>query len=124
MSGKHEGSRRRSAEEWQGVLLRWEASGEDVERFCRRQGLRPATLRWWRWRLRNSTHTDTAMARSVPAAAVPGFAEVRLPELSLGSDEPVGFELRWSDGLTLHIPPAFDEAALRRLLVVLESVGC
>lgn len=124
MTGRNADSRRRSASEWESLILQWEASGEELDRFCRRQGLRPATLRWWRWRLGGSGRSERVFASQPTSAASPGFAEVRLPELARGGEEPVGFELRWSDGLTLHIPPNFDEAALRRLLVVLEAAGC
>ena len=116
-------SRRRSAEEWQGLLVELAASGEDVARFCWRRRLQPPTLRWWRWRL--AGRDGDSEAGSVPAVPTPPqFAEVRWREPGLAGEATAGFELRWSDGLTLRIPREFDESALRRLLSVLEVAGC
>jgi hypothetical protein len=120
MTKQSEVSNRRSASEWQSLILRWEASGESLEHFCRRQGIHPPTLRWWRWRLK-----DLGLAKpESPRAATPQFAEICLAEPAEGASEAGGFELRWSDGLTLRIPRQFDEVALRRLLMVLEATGC
>jgi hypothetical protein len=57
-----------------------------------------------------------------PSAAQ--FTEIRWRGSEAGGCTEAGFELRWSDGLTLRIPSEFDEGALRRLLAVLEAVGC
>lgn len=116
--------RRRSAEEWQELLVELAASGEELDRFCRRHRLHPPTLRWWRWRLAGRDQVETV--RALPAASSsPQFAEMRWREpVVVAAEAPVGFELRWGDGLTLRIPGQFDEGALRRLLAVLEVAGC
>jgi transposase-like protein len=124
MTKRGEVSRRRSASEWRTLILVWEASGESLERFCRRQGIRPSTLKWWRWRLRDSGHAKPESPGSAPSLGTPQFAELCLQEPAESAGEAGGFELRWSDGLTLRIPCRFDELSLRRLLVVLEATGC
>jgi len=119
--------KRRSAREWQDLVSKLAESGEDLARFCRRQGIHPPTLRWWRWRLRGATRGPASPPRPAPAAAEPiqvQFTELRVPEAASRSVIANGFELRWPDGLTLSIPSPFDEVALRRLLVVLEVGGC
>jgi transposase-like protein len=115
--------RRRSAEEWQELLTELAASGEEVDRFCRRHQLHPPTLRWWRWQLarRDLAATDRL---SPSASRSPQFVEMRWREPMVADEAPVGFELRWSDGLALGIPRQFDEGALRRLLAVLEGARC
>jgi len=96
-------------------------SGEEVGRFCRRHRLHAPTLKWWRWRLAGSVLAE----RAEPAEpSVPQFTEIRWRELVVASGAAAGFELLWSDGLRLRIPSEFDEGALRRLLSVLEAVGC
>jgi transposase-like protein len=45
---------RRTAAQWAEIIGSWERGGADVKTFAARMGLRPGTLTWWRWRLRNS----------------------------------------------------------------------
>ena len=47
-------ARRRSAQQWGRLVREWERSGQTAERFSARRGLRPSTLVWWRWRLRQA----------------------------------------------------------------------
>jgi transposase-like protein len=127
MAEKRAPTKRRSASEWQTLVAKLAESGEDIAQFCRRQGIYLPTLQWWRWRLRGSTRGLARPARPVPAAAEPiwsQFKELRVDEKASAAVSAEGFELRWPDGLTLAIPPQFDEFALRRLLVVLEVAGC
>src|SRR5262245_25994137 len=42
---------RRSAKEWSRLLDELERSGESPTAFARVRGIRPDTLKWWRWRL-------------------------------------------------------------------------
>jgi transposase-like protein len=116
-------SRRRSAEEWQELLLELAESGEEVGRFCRRHRLHPPTLKWWRWRLSGRGLAEAGIAVSAAAPSAPRFTEIRWQE-PVAASGAAGFELRWHDGLTLRIPSEFDEGALRRLLAVLEAAGC
>lgn len=129
MAASQTSARRRSAQEWQSLLSKLATSGEDLTRFCRRQGIHPPTLRWWRWRLRGASRRLAPALRpaQTSAAAEPirvEFTELRVPETASRSVTAEGFELRWPDGLTLAIPAQFDEVALRRLLIVLEVEGC
>jgi|SRR5579864_385723 len=129
MAESQTSAKRRSAKEWQTLVSKLATSGEDLTRFCRRQGIHPPTLRWWQWRLRGpgSGLAPAPRPALTPAAADSirvEFTELRVPEAASRSVTADGFELRWPDGLTLAIPAQFDEVALRRLLVVLEVGGC
>jgi hypothetical protein len=119
---------RRSRSEWQGVLARLEASGEEVGRFCKREGIHPPTLRWWRWHLAGSVGGDHRRTRRSELAVMdrsrPSFTDLQVLATAGETDEAVCFELRWTDGLTLVVPQQFDVDALQRLLVVLEVAGC
>ena len=128
MAERRRAIRRRSRSEWQGVLARLEASGEEVDRFCQREGTHPPTLRWWRWHLAGPSSGDDRRARrselAVGDRSGPGFTELRVLATAGKTNEAARFELRWTDGLTLVIPQQFDVDALQRLLAVLEVAGC
>jgi Transposase len=67
---------RRSPEQWSAVLDELSGSGESVESFCRRRGLRRSTLYWWRWKLGGSKRRpgrETAI-RLLPVAVSPGIS--------------------------------------------------
>ncbi|MDP9121619.1 MAG: hypothetical protein M3O15_09690 [Acidobacteriota bacterium] len=129
MAEKRASTKRRSASEWQALVSKLAESGEDIARFCRRQGIYPPTLQWWRWRLSGRTREPEGSRHPAALAAEsirPLFTELRIleeaaPDVAAAADF---FELRWPDGLTLAIPREFDATALRRLLVVLEGAGC
>jgi transposase-like protein len=125
--GRRASTKRRSAKEWQSLVSKLAESGEDLSQFCRRQGIYPPTLRWWQWRLRGATRELGRPPHPAPAAAElirSRFTELRVLEKAAAAVAADFFELRWPDGLTLAIPPEFDAAALRRLLMVLEVAGC
>lgn len=128
MAERRRAIRRRSRSEWQGVLARLEASGDEVDRFCQREGIHPPTLRWWRWHLAGLAGGGDRHARRSELAVVdrnrPSFTELRVLATAGKTNEAGRFELRWTDGLTLVIPQQFDVDALQRLLAVLEVAGC
>lgn len=122
MAERQASTKRRSAKEWQTLVSKLAESGEDLAQFCDHQGIYPPTLRW-QWRLRGSTRGFGRRLPPAPAAAElvrSRFMELRVLEQAAPAVAADFFELRWPDGLTLAIPAAFDAAALRRLLVVLE----
>ena len=65
---------RRSREQWTAVLEEFEGSGEPVESFCRRRGLRRSTLYWWKWKLGSDPRRSrpSAAIRLLPVAVSPG----------------------------------------------------
>lgn len=89
---------------WRGLIAAQEKSGLGVREFAVSRGLAPATMYWWRCRLRNRT---TAL---VPVAVVD---RDDCPLSSSTSGEP--FELSLGS-MTLRIPAGFDEHDLRRLV--------
>lgn len=56
------GRRRRSAAEWQHLVEQWLAGGQTREQFAHAQGLNPATLGWWRWKLRQREQLPKVLA--------------------------------------------------------------
>jgi transposase-like protein len=67
---------RRSREQWSAVIEELGTSGESVEGFCRRRGIRARTLSWWKWKL------ASAPRRSSPAAAIRLLRVAVSPEAS------------------------------------------
>lgn len=126
MAAKRSVGRRRKAEEWRQLIGELEGGGEELLTFCRRHGLHLPTLQWWRWRLRSPRRERGRADSNSSTVAAGAFEEVRRSRPLEATDRASGdgFELRWSDGLTLRIPQEFDGAALGRLLAVLEATGC
>jgi hypothetical protein len=99
--------RRRTGEaeaEWRARLEAWDASGLSLRAFAQREGLKAHTAWKWKRRLRGA------------AAVSAAFAPVVIR--SSASLAPSGFELVVG-GVSLRVPPGFDEASLQRLLAVL-----
>lgn len=89
MAERQASTKRRSAREWQTLVSKLAESGEDLGQFCGRQGIYPATLRWWQWWLRGSTRGAAVPPRRAPAAAEPirsQFTELRVLEKALPAD--------------------------------------
>jgi hypothetical protein len=90
---------RRSREQWAAVIEELGASGESAQGFCRRRGIRPRTLSWWKWKLGSSPHrssSDAAIrllrvavspdpARTVVGSVVIEVADVRV-HVEVGTD--------------------------------------
>ncbi|HZO13943.1 MAG TPA: hypothetical protein VFB62_11815 [Polyangiaceae bacterium] len=92
-----------SEEKWRRLIAAQEKSGLGVREFAESRGLAPATMYWWRCRLRDRATT------LVPVAVIDDDVE------SGRSTATAPFELT-VDSLTLRIPPGFDEGDLRRLV--------
>jgi hypothetical protein len=88
---------------WRALIAAQERSGLGVRKFAEMRGLAPATMYWWRCRLRERA---TSL---VPVAVVEHEDAVSKPTIK------AAFELT-IDELTLRIPPGFDEGDLRRLV--------
>jgi hypothetical protein len=81
-----------------------------VRAFAEARGIAPATLYWWRARLRRGSQ----QAEMVPVEVVDDGCETRS-----GGSSVHGFELHLDESMMLRIAPGFDEAELRSLLRIL-----
>lgn len=91
---------RRSSEQWTAIVAAFERSNQSVERYCAKRGIRPATFKWWRWRLRESS--AAAAGRVVPSSG----AEVRLVPVDV-----VGLAAHTSN--RAHVEIAFADVTVR-----------
>jgi hypothetical protein len=105
---------RKTPEQWSALLDDLSGSGEVVESFCQRRGLRRSTLYWWRWKLgasRRSSGSDTAI-RLLPVAVSPGIS----------LDPPAGREIVIHvASLQVHFEPGTDVAYVAALVEALRS---
>lgn len=96
-------------QQWLATVREWEGSGLPIREFCARQGLKPATLSWWRQelkRLGGRQRTQEAVE----------LVEIGRRGARPGDDR---FEVELANGLRVRVPTRFDAAALKQLLGVL-----
>jgi hypothetical protein len=94
----------------QRALAAWRASGLSLPAWCRQEGVAYERVRRWRSQLASGPR------RPQTAALLP----VQVLESERVMNVP-GFELELPRGLRLHVPSAFDEGSLARLLRVVET---
>jgi hypothetical protein len=101
-------------EEWRERLARFQASGLTVRAFAAQEGVRPATVTWWRRKLEHQSAAPTS----------PGVAFVALTpvERKASASSTVPFEVALA-GASVRVWPRFDAAELARLLQVLKVAG-
>jgi hypothetical protein len=107
-------------ERWSAVQARealseHKESGLSLAAFARRQGLPLHRLQWWRARLNDDSHEQTAPVRLVP---------VTIRATPASSSLPPGIELEIRGGRLLRIAGPFDPDLLVRLVRALELTGC
>lgn len=142
--------KRTAREIWRKRVRQWKASGLTARKFAERHGLAASTLHYWSWRLgagqrgrpaRDEAQVLVPRARVAPQRgaarrrlqprgqpAAPAFVELVHPAevgglgARAGEHEAVTpFEVLFGEHLCLRVPLHFDEAALRRLVRVLEG---
>lgn len=105
---------RESRQVWARRVARWARSGASRDEFAAREGVRPATLAWWRWFLgsKSPAPTTTALAKQDVA-----FVEVE-PIVVEASGERI--EVALGNGRVVRVPTTFSDDALGRVLAVAE----
>ena len=99
---------KRSRAAWTKLVREWRESGLTAGAFAMRRQIRPKTLLWWGAKLRREA---AAVVRPIE------FIEVAAP--LVGASE--RFEVHLPNGRWVAVPTAFDEAALARLLPIVEG---
>ena len=98
----------RKEQQWRQWLHLWQQSGLSIRAFCERHNLSQPSFYAWR---REIQRRDAAAHPFVPVQVV---ADEQPSPAST-------FEIVLPGGPTLRVPPRFDAAALRQLLVVLQE---
>lgn len=104
-------------EEMERVLARWRRSGLSAAGFCRREGMAPQTLSYWK----RALGPAKAVVRRRRAARPVGFVPVRLVD----SADPVattdGLEIALASGDRLVVREGVSRELLRDALLVLRE---
>jgi hypothetical protein len=106
----------RKDQHWRLLIDQWQASGLPVRAFCEGQRLAVPTFYAWRRRLRQ--RDGSACTVTAPVTFLP--VHVRPDERSA----PPPLELVLANGRRLRIPPGYDDAQLRQVLLTLEDCRC
>jgi transposase-like protein len=121
-------SRERS---WRQTIRQQQHSGLNVRDFCRREGLKDGTFRWWRQELarrdRQTAGASVTVSALEPAEADTAamFLPVRVVDQeAISPQPPPPIEIVWPTGPTLRVPAGFDRRALDEILTVLEGRRC
>ena len=101
------GSRR---EFWAKRVAQWQASGLKAKEFARRQKVSEVSLKWWKWKLGSLARARSKKMGMSPLTFVEMTTEMQRESL----------EIVLEGGVRIRVPLDFDEAALTRLLDVLE----
>ena len=96
-----------SREVWAEHVARWRVSGLTAAEFARRHRLAEASLKWWKWKL------GSKRPKAAPVSPLT-FVEMTAPTRR------ESLELVLASGVEIRVPADFDEAALVRLLDVLD----
>jgi hypothetical protein len=111
---------------WRQTLAAWQDSGLSVTAFCRQRQLQLQSFFRWRKLLAQRDQPAVSAPTTAPSAAVaaaPAFVPVRLRHrLAEAGQHP--FEVVLAGSRLLRVGSAFDPAALRQLLGVLEQSPC
>jgi hypothetical protein len=125
------GKRRNPARErfWRRTIRQQERTGLSVRDFCRREGLKDWTFRWWRQELarrdRQPASAPPRQRQGHPTEEAPAFLPVRVVDVEpIAPRPPALIEIVLSAGPTLRVPEGFDPQTLRAVLTVLEGRRC
>jgi hypothetical protein len=106
-------------------------SGLSIAAFCRRQGLKPWTFRWWQQELarrdRQATtdRADPAPGPSTDLVLSSAFLPVRVvPDEPQTPPETTPIEIALPGGPTVRVTRGFDPQTLDAVLAVLEARLC
>src|SRR5262249_22539374 len=124
---KRGGKRRDPAREkfWRRTTREQRRSGLSVRDYCRREGLRDWTFRWWRQELARRDQELSAALSGEPTEAAPSFLSVRVVDLEAVAPRTAPpIEILLPTGPTLRIPSGFDPRTLGQVLAVLEGRPC
>src|SRR5262245_58971383 len=109
---------------WRQLLAEWQDSGQSVTAFCQHRQLQVQSFfRWRKLLAQRDLPADSAQTTAAALAAAPAFVPVRFRHRPSDAG-PLPFEVVLAGGRLLRVGAAFDPAALRQLLDVLEQQPC
>jgi hypothetical protein len=124
---KRGGKRRDPAREkfWRRTIQGQQRSGLSVRDFCRCEGLKDWTFRWWRQELARRDQEPSTAPPVERTEAAPAFLPVRVVDLQTVAPRPAPpIEIVLPTGPTVRVPFGFDTRTLGDVLAVLEGRPC
>jgi hypothetical protein len=124
---KRGGKQRDPAREklWRRTIREQQRGGLSVRDFCRREGLKDWTFRWWRQELTRRDHERSADASAEPTEPAPSFLPVRVVDLEAVAPRTAPpIEVVLPDGAIVRVPCGFDPRTLGDILAVLGGRPC
>ena len=110
-----------AAAEWARRIEEQEKSGLSIRKFAEREGLKPGSLSFWKWKLARPSGavkpSPVAPLRFVELTAVPPPPPPPAP-----CDDGAVFEIMLRTNRSIRVPAGFDARELARLVAVLEEV--
>lgn len=118
---------------WRGAIERCDKSGLTVREFCRKQGINPSTLSWWRWELRRRAAKPQGGKSKGPVPGSRRFLPVEVVGIPHAPQSPCereacpraqAIEILLGGNRRIRVAQGFDAETLHRVLSVLEAPGC
>lgn len=108
---------------WVQHVERWKASGLSAKEFAAESGINWRSLSWWKWRIGGgepTRKTRSSAPKASSAEVAKSISPLSFVEVTASvMREPL--EIVLPSALRVRVPPGFDDAALSRLLDVLEA---
>src|SRR5262249_31888254 len=112
-------------ESWRRTIREQQGSGLSVRDFCRREGLKDWTFRWWRQELARRDRQPSIGPPEERTDAAPAFLPLRLMDLeAVAPRSAPPIEIILPTGSMIRIPSGFDPRTLGQVLAVLEGRPC
>ena len=105
---------RKNREQWVAIVAAFEQSGESLRKFCARRRIRLASLKWWRWRLRDARTASALVRKSDEVRLVP------VDVIGLAASRPTGVTIALSD-VEVRVEVGTDVAYVGALVGALRS---
>ena len=104
---------------WEERIARWQQSKLSAEEFAPLEGVRPSSLKWWRWRLGGEARRAAAPAKGRAMKAA--FIEVSGAAPKATAQTSLRFEVVLRNGRVVRVPSGFGDGELARVLAVAEG---
>jgi hypothetical protein len=109
---------------WRERLDRWRKSNKSEEEFAAIEGVKPSSLKWWRWRLTAADAKSKPSEPQQPAVAPPPairFVEVTKAKGQATAGGACQYEVVLRNGRVVRILRGFVDSELERLLDVADG---
>lgn len=102
---------------WEERLDLWHKSGQSLDDFAVREGVKPAALKWWKWKLGGKKQDGQPRVSFVEVReAVPATVPPSVPPAASVVTPVLRYEVILGNGRVVRVPAQFTEDELARVL--------